>query len=143
MPQIGAIENFANFQRFLAPPVPVSSYRAASSASIASGRSVFGRVGCALCHTPTLRTGNGSVAALRNKNAHLYSDLALHAMGPGLADDVLQGEARGDESGPRRCGDSASGSSSCTTGAPTISRRPSRPTGADATVSTVPRRRTP
>ena len=32
-----------------------------------------------------------------NQNANLFSDLALHAMGPGLADDILQGAARGDE----------------------------------------------
>ena len=37
------------------------------------------------------------MAALSNKNANLFSDLALHAMGPGLADDILQGLARGDE----------------------------------------------
>jgi CxxC motif-containing protein (DUF1111 family) len=28
---------------------------------------------------------------------NLFSDVALHGMGPGLADDVLQGLARGDE----------------------------------------------
>ena len=28
---------------------------------------------------------------------NLYSDLAIHAMGPGLADNVEQGAARGDE----------------------------------------------
>jgi CxxC motif-containing protein (DUF1111 family) len=27
----------------------------------------------------------------------MFSDLALHNMGPGLADDISQGEARGDE----------------------------------------------
>jgi CxxC motif-containing protein (DUF1111 family) len=37
------------------------------------------------------------VEALRFKTAALYSDLALHQMGPGLADDILQGGARGDE----------------------------------------------
>lgn len=49
------------------------------------------------CHTPSLKTGNTTVAALRNQNVNLFSDLALHAMGPGLADDILQGVARGDE----------------------------------------------
>jgi CxxC motif-containing protein (DUF1111 family) len=28
---------------------------------------------------------------------NLFSDLALHAMGPGLADEILQGAAHGDE----------------------------------------------
>jgi len=37
------------------------------------------------------------VVALANQNANLFSDLALHGMGPGLADDILQGAARGDE----------------------------------------------
>jgi CxxC motif-containing protein (DUF1111 family) len=95
--QIGAIENFANFQRFLAPPAPVSSYGNVSAASIGRGREVFASVGCAHCHTPTLRTGEATVAALANRSADLYSDLALHAMGPGLADDVVQGAAAGDE----------------------------------------------
>ena len=94
--QIGAIENFANFQRFLAPPTP-STDKPGSSFSISRGRGVFSNIGCALCHTPTLRTGNSTVAALRGKNANLFSDLALHQMGPGLADDILQGGARGDE----------------------------------------------
>ena len=64
-----------------------------SAAAAASSTSV----GCALCHTPTLKTGNTTVAALRNQNVNLFSDLALHDMGPGLADDILQGAARGDE----------------------------------------------
>jgi CxxC motif-containing protein (DUF1111 family) len=94
--QIGAIENFSNFQRFLAPPTP-SPDTPGGAASIGRGRQQFTNVGCALCHTPTLKTGETTVAALANRNANLYSDLALHAMGPGLADDILQGGARGDE----------------------------------------------
>jgi CxxC motif-containing protein (DUF1111 family) len=96
--QISAIDNFANFQRFLAPPTPVASFPGASSFSIARGKQQFSNVGCALCHTPQLQTNpKASVAALANKTAALYSDMALHAMGPGLADDILQGGARGDE----------------------------------------------
>jgi CxxC motif-containing protein (DUF1111 family) len=94
--QIGAIENFANFQRFLAPPQP-SSNNPGGSTSINRGRQRFSDVGCALCHTPMLKTGTSSVAALSRKDANLYSDLALHAMGPGLADDILQGLAGGSE----------------------------------------------
>jgi CxxC motif-containing protein (DUF1111 family) len=94
--QIGAVESFANFQRFLAPSTP-SPDTPGGAVSIARGRQQFTNVGCALCHTPSLRTGNATVAALRGKTAFLYSDLALHQMGPGLADDILQGGARGDE----------------------------------------------
>ena len=58
---------------------------------------MFDSTGCALCHTPTLTTGDTTVAALSNQRADLFSDLALHAMGPGLADNILQGAAAGDE----------------------------------------------
>jgi CxxC motif-containing protein (DUF1111 family) len=99
---ISAIEKFAFFMRFLAPPTPVSSYSSravgfVSSRSIANGRQTFMNTGCALCHTPTLRTGNATVAALANKDANLFSDLGVHQMGSGLADNVQQGQAAGDE----------------------------------------------
>jgi CxxC motif-containing protein (DUF1111 family) len=65
--------------------------------SIGRGRGLFTTAGCALCHTPTLRTGDATVAALRDKPVNLFSDLLVHHMGPGLADDLIQGEAAGDE----------------------------------------------
>src|SRR5262249_23318151 len=40
---------------------------------------------------------NSTVAALANQKAALYSDLALHNMGPRLADNVMQGQAGPDE----------------------------------------------
>jgi CxxC motif-containing protein (DUF1111 family) len=87
-----AIQNFANFQRFLAPPTP-STNSPGGALSIARGKSLFSSVGCALCHTPTLKTGDSTVAALNRKDANLYSDLAVHDMGDGLADGVIQGAA--------------------------------------------------
>jgi CxxC motif-containing protein (DUF1111 family) len=87
-----AIQNFANFQRFLAPPTPSASTPGGSD-SIGRGRSLFGSVGCALCHTPSLKTGNSTVSALNDKVANLYSDLLVHDMGQGLADGVIQGVA--------------------------------------------------
>jgi CxxC motif-containing protein (DUF1111 family) len=100
--QISAIELFANFMRFLAPPAPVANdtsriVGAVSETSIGRGRQQFSTIGCALCHTLALKTGNSTVAALRNQDANLFSDLSLHQMGPGLADDIIQGQAAGDE----------------------------------------------
>jgi CxxC motif-containing protein (DUF1111 family) len=89
---ISAIEQFAFFMRFLAPATP-SPDTPGGAHSIARGRQLFAQVGCALCHTPTLRTGNATVVALRNQEVNLFSDLALHQMGPGLADDIIQGGA--------------------------------------------------
>jgi len=92
---ISAIEKFAFFQRFLAPPTP-SPDTPGGAISIANGKSLFVGVGCALCHTPALHTGRASVAALRRQQVNLFSDLLLHDMGVGLADGISQGQA-----GPR------------------------------------------
>ena len=92
---VSAIEKFAFFARFLAPPAP-SKDTPGGADSIARGRKLFDEVGCALCHTPTLHTGNSNVAALRDQPVNLYSDLLVHDMGPGLEDGISQGQA-----GPR------------------------------------------
>ena len=93
---------FSNFMRFLAPPTPVTSFGSVTAASITSGKALFesslsSGLGCALCHTPTLQTGLSPVGSLNNQTAHLYSDLAVHHMGAGLADEIVQGAAGPDE----------------------------------------------
>ncbi|TMH94819.1 MAG: thiol oxidoreductase [Betaproteobacteria bacterium] len=92
---LSAIEKFAFYQRFLAAPTP-SPDTPGGATSIATGKSLFVHVGCALCHTPALHTGRASVAALQHQQVHLFSDLLLHDMGAGLADGISQGQA-----GPR------------------------------------------
>ena len=87
---------FAVFMRFLAPPVPsnVGIPGNPSAQSIQNGRTLFGQVHCDLCHTPTLQTAGSSLSpALDHQSAALYSDLLLHNMGSGLADNILQGGA--------------------------------------------------
>jgi CxxC motif-containing protein (DUF1111 family) len=93
---VTAIDKFAVFMRFLAPPTP-SSTTPGGNASITEGFNAFTNIGCVQCHTRVLRTENATVAALRNRDAILFSDLALHNMGPGLADDIVQGLAAPDE----------------------------------------------
>jgi CxxC motif-containing protein (DUF1111 family) len=87
------ITGFTAFMRFLAPPQPAPPGNPAA----ANSQRVFGQIGCALCHTPVLPTGDNSEAALRNQQVHLWSDLLLHHMGDGLADGITQGNATGDE----------------------------------------------
>jgi CxxC motif-containing protein (DUF1111 family) len=89
---ISDVTKFAIFMRFLAPPEP-----APETPSSTRGSRVFTDIGCALCHTPSLTTGRSSTAALSEKPARLFSDLLLHRMGPGLADDIAQGVAGPDE----------------------------------------------
>jgi CxxC motif-containing protein (DUF1111 family) len=88
------IEKFAAFMRFLTPPV-ASTERPGGASSISNGKQLFRRVGCAVCHTPMLRTGHAAVVVLDNKKVNLYSDLAIHNMGEGLADGISQELAKG------------------------------------------------
>jgi CxxC motif-containing protein (DUF1111 family) len=79
------VENFAGFMRLSAPPTP-----APDTPSIINGRQAFMNIGCASCHVPQQTTYAGI-------NFFPYSDFALHSMGSGLADGIIQGNAAGDE----------------------------------------------
>jgi CxxC motif-containing protein (DUF1111 family) len=87
---------FMGFMKFLAQPAPACTGNACSD-SIQHGQALFNLIGCASCHTPTLMTGLSSTAALNQKRANLFSDIAVHHMGTGLADGVTQGSAGPDE----------------------------------------------
>jgi CxxC motif-containing protein (DUF1111 family) len=88
---------FANFMRFLDQPIP-SCTGTGCSAPIQSGRAIFGAIGCANCHTPTLTTATSDIASgLSQVQANLFSDLALHHMGGNLADGISQGNAGPDQ----------------------------------------------
>jgi CxxC motif-containing protein (DUF1111 family) len=91
---------FSDFMRFLAPAAPSTEGIPGnpSARSIADGQSLFTQVHCSLCHTLTLQTGTSSFGAgLSNQTAALYSDLLVHHMGSGLADNISQGTAGPDE----------------------------------------------
>jgi CxxC motif-containing protein (DUF1111 family) len=81
------IVNFAGFIRLLAPPQPAS----------AMGREIFSKIGCDACHTMSLTTGQSSLQGLSNVTYAPFSDFALHHMGVGLADHIVQGRATGAE----------------------------------------------
>jgi CxxC motif-containing protein (DUF1111 family) len=87
---------FRAFMRFLAPPMP-SCTGTACSASIQNGNALASQIGCLTCHTQTLMTGISSTQALSQKPVNLFSDLAVHHMGTGLADGIAQGQAGPDE----------------------------------------------
>jgi CxxC motif-containing protein (DUF1111 family) len=90
------IEKFSSFMRLLAPPRPSAS-EPGGARSIANGKSTFNKIGCGLCHTESLKTGNTAIPQLSNQTVHLFSDLALHQMGPNLDDGISQGQAKGNE----------------------------------------------
>jgi len=86
------IVNFAAFARLSAPPVP-----APSTLSTQNGAQVFNRIGCALCHSPSLTTAASIYTGMSSVTYHPFSDFALHHMGPRLADGIIQGAAAADQ----------------------------------------------
>ena len=62
------------------------------------GRALFYQGGCVSCHTPSYTTSaDYPVAVLANQKIWPYTDLALHDMGAGLADGVIENQASGQE----------------------------------------------
>ena len=62
------------------------------------GEQLFASASCTQCHTPTLTTSpHHPLTELRNQTIHPYTDLLLHDMGPGLADNMGEASASGAE----------------------------------------------
>ena len=93
------VDSFAEFMRFLDQPAPACSATGTPcSPEIQRGSAIFSAIGCANCHTPSLTTGvSNTTPGLSQVQANLFSDLALHHMGRGLADGISQGNAGPDQ----------------------------------------------
>jgi CxxC motif-containing protein (DUF1111 family) len=89
---------FAEFMRLLAPPTP-STTTPGGASSINAGAALFKSIGCATCHTPTLSSTQPSsiTSSLGSTPVSAFSDIEIHHMGNGLADNVSQGSAGGDQ----------------------------------------------
>jgi CxxC motif-containing protein (DUF1111 family) len=89
---------FAMFMRLLAAPT-ASPDTPGGPTSISNGRGIFRAIGCAACHTPTVGQTQASnfTASLGNAPVNAFSDIEIHHMGAGLADNVSQGGAGGDQ----------------------------------------------
>jgi CxxC motif-containing protein (DUF1111 family) len=96
------VSAFANFMRTLAPPpsgAVVLNGKTVSAASIANGATLFSAIGCAACHNPTVGTTqmSSTTGSLSKAPVNAFSDIEIHHMGTGLADNVSQGAAGGDQ----------------------------------------------
>ncbi len=88
---------FAMFMRLLKPP-DQSPTTPGGSISIIHGEALFTEIGCAKCHKVSFTTTASSITPdLGNKTARLFSDLQIHRMGTGLADNIQEGAAGGDQ----------------------------------------------
>jgi len=90
------IDHFARFIR--ATKAPARDAQLAASANAKKGEALFNRIGCAICHVPTLTTApagtkiNGGTytipAALGSVTSYPYGDFLMHNVGTG--DGILQ-----------------------------------------------------
>ncbi len=66
--------------------------------TVQQGARLFVQTQCSVCHTPRHETGDfHTVEPLNNQVIFPYTDLLLHDMGPGLADNRPDGQATGSE----------------------------------------------
>ena len=76
----------------------VQARRNLSDAQALRGETLFATAGCAKCHTPQFTTSSSHpMAEVRSQTISPYTDLLLHDMGPGLADNLGEGIATGSE----------------------------------------------
>jgi len=76
----------------------VRAQRDLDNADVVNGKALFTSVGCADCHVSNLKTSSyHPFSELREQTIHPYSDLLLHDMGAGLADNLGEGDATGAE----------------------------------------------
>lgn len=79
---VGALEDLSFFIRALAPPPRTSIDPERED----EGEIVFGELGCASCHIPTLQDQDGN-------DVNLYSDLLLHDVAPSYLLGIEDGDA--------------------------------------------------
>lgn len=76
----------------------VPARRNHTAPNVVEGKKIFQTLNCVACHTPKMQTGTTyAVTALRNQTIRPYTDLLLHDMGPGLADNAPSFLASGSE----------------------------------------------
>lgn len=64
---------------------------------IDDGARTFEEIGCASCHSPTQNTGDADSPAFADQTIHPFTDLLLHDLGEGLAEERPEGDASGAE----------------------------------------------
>ena len=72
--------------------------RAEPTPEVLRGRAIFREIGCSACHRPSFTTGHAAeLPELSGQRIWPYTDMLLHDMGEGLADNRPEGAADGRE----------------------------------------------
>ncbi|WP_129973297.1 MULTISPECIES: di-heme oxidoredictase family protein [unclassified Pseudomonas] len=89
-------DNILRLVLFYSRNVAVPARRGVNDAQVLAGKNLFFQAGCQSCHTPKYTTAaNAAEPELANQVIRPYSDLLLHDMGEGLADNRTEFQASG------------------------------------------------
>jgi CxxC motif-containing protein (DUF1111 family) len=89
-------DNILRLVLFYSRNLAVPARRGVNDAEVLAGKNLFFQAGCDSCHTPKYTTAaNAAEPELANQVIRPYSDLLLHDMGDGLADNRTEFQASG------------------------------------------------
>ncbi len=81
---------------FYARNLAVPAQRSPNDPAVLRGQALFSSAGCSTCHVPSFVTGSDPARPEQSaQRIFPYTDLLLHDMGEGLADERPEGEANG------------------------------------------------
>ena len=89
-------DNILRLVLFYTRNLAVPARRGVNDEQVLAGKNLFFQAGCQSCHTPKYTTAaNAAEPELANQVIRPYSDLLLHDMGDGLADNRTEFQASG------------------------------------------------
>jgi len=92
------LDSVLNAAKFYVQTLQVPARRNVTNETVKKGKQIFIDAKCESCHRQTMITAvNVAFPLVSNERIHPYSDLLLHDMGPGLADNRPDFEATGTE----------------------------------------------
>lgn len=91
-------DSMLNAVVFYIRTLAVPARRNVTDDKVKRGETLFKQLNCSGCHIPTMYTGMvPGLQALSNQRIHPYTDLLVHDLGPGLADNRPDYQANGNE----------------------------------------------
>ncbi|MCO5229771.1 MAG: hypothetical protein M9958_01315 [Chitinophagales bacterium] len=80
-------DSIVDLLTFYVQTIAVPATRNVTHPDYKSGKAIFSKIGCASCHTPSYTTSSHLMKELSFQKIFPYTDLLLHDMGEGLADN--------------------------------------------------------
>tara|TARA_R110002050_G_scaffold94765_2_gene197240 strand:+ start:96918 stop:98255 length:1338 start_codon:yes stop_codon:yes gene_type:complete len=90
-------EDILNQVAFYCKTIGVPASRNLDDDSVKRGAQIFENIECTKCHIPSMVTGSSSISEISNQTIFPYTDMLLHDMGEGLADNRPDFLAEGNE----------------------------------------------